>query len=121
MHELALATAIRDAAVRHAEDRPVSAVRVRVGTMRQVVADSLRFYFGVVIQGTLCDGSRLELQVVPAVLRCEACGETWQPELPAFRCPGCDATKVELVSGGELEVESIDVEEEEVAECTESR
>ncbi len=121
MHELALATSIRDAAVRHAEERPVSAVRVRAGTMRQVVAESLRFYFGVVSQGTLCDGARLELRVIPTVLRCEACGETWRPELPSFRCPGCGGTKVELLSGGELEVESIDVEEKEVAGCIEPR
>ena len=119
MHELALATAVRDTALRHAEGRRVSTVRMRVGTMRQVVPDSLDFYFGVVARGTLCDGSRLELEVTPSVLRCEACGESWQPEVPSFRCPSCDGPKVELVSGGELEVESIDVEEG--AECIEPR
>jgi len=119
MHEMALATAIRDTVLRHAEGRRVSTVRMRVGTMRQVVPESLDFYFGVVARGTLCDGSRLELQVIPSVLRCGACGESWQPEAPSFRCPSCDRPKVELVSGGELEVESIDVEE--VAECIEPR
>jgi hydrogenase nickel incorporation protein HypA/HybF len=119
MHELALATAIRDTAVRHAEGRRVSTVRIRVGTMRQVVPESLDFYFGVVARGTLCDGSRLELEVIPSVLRCEACGESWQPEAPSFRCPRCDGPNVELVSGGELEVESLEVEEG--AECIEPR
>jgi hydrogenase nickel incorporation protein HypA/HybF len=119
MHELALATAIRDTAVRHAEGRRVSTVRIRVGTMRQVVPESLDFYFGVVARGTLCDGSRLELQVTPSVLRCETCGDSWQPDELSFRCPSCDGPEVELVSGGELEVESIDVEEG--AECIEPR
>jgi hydrogenase nickel incorporation protein HypA/HybF len=111
MHELALATAIRDTVLRHAEGRRVSTVRMRVGTMRQVVPESLDFYFGVVATGTLCDGSRLELDVTPAVLRCEACGESWRPEVPSFRCPSCGGAKVQVVSGGQLEVESIDVEE----------
>jgi hydrogenase nickel incorporation protein HypA/HybF len=70
MHELALATAIRDTVLRHAEGRRVSTVRMRVGTMRQVGPESLDFYFRVVARGTLCDGSRLELQVTPSVLRC---------------------------------------------------
>jgi hydrogenase nickel incorporation protein HypA/HybF len=119
MHELALATAIRDTVLRHAEGQRVTTVRMRVGTMRQVVPNSLDFYFGVVARGTLCDGSQLELQVTPSVLRCEACGYSWEPEAPSFRCPACDGSKVELVSGGELEVESIDVEEG--AECIEPR
>jgi hydrogenase nickel incorporation protein HypA/HybF len=119
MHELALATAIRDTVLHHAEGRRVSTVRMRVGMMRQVVPGSLNFYFGVVAKGTLCNGSRLELQVIPSVLRCEACGDSWQPEEVSFRCPSCDGPKVELVSGGELEVESIDVEEG--AECIEPR
>lgn len=121
MHELSLATAIRDTILRHAEGRPVSTVHIRVGAMRQVVLESLRFYFGVVTQGTVCGGSRLELQVVPAALRCEECGENWQPGEPSFRCPSCGGREVEMVSGGELEVESIVVEEKEVAECIEPR
>jgi hydrogenase nickel incorporation protein HypA/HybF len=119
MHELAVATAIRDAVLRHAEGRRVSAVRMRVGTMRQVVPASLEFYFGVVARGTPCDGSQLELDVVPAAFRCLACGERWQPEAPRFRCPSCDGPNVELVAGEELEVESIDVEE--VSACIEPR
>jgi hydrogenase nickel incorporation protein HypA/HybF len=121
MHELALATAIRDTAVRHAGGRSISAVRVRAGALRQVVPESLDFYFGIVSHGTGCDGARLELEVIPAVLRCEACGRTWQPETPSFRCPGCGVARVELLSGEVLEVESIDIEEEEVAECIEPR
>lgn len=116
MHELALATAIRDTAARHAGGRPVSAVRVKVGAMRQVAPESLRFYFGVVSEGTGCGRARLELEAIPARLRCASCGRGWQAELPRFRCPRCGAAEVELLSGEELEVESIDVEEAEEAE-----
>jgi hydrogenase nickel incorporation protein HypA/HybF len=120
VHELSLSTAILDTVLRHAEGRPVSAVRMRVGTLRQVVPDSLGFYFGIVARETLCAGATLEQEVVAARLRCRGCGGEWEPdpELPLFRCPRCDDGAVEVVAGEELEIESIEVDEAEEGACT---
>ena len=41
---------------------------LRVGDLRQVVPDSLAFYFEHVARGTLCEGARLELEVVAGQL-----------------------------------------------------
>ncbi|MGH2858700.1 MAG: hydrogenase maturation nickel metallochaperone HypA, partial [Solirubrobacteraceae bacterium] len=60
MHELSLSGAIVDTAVRHARGRRVTLVSLRVGALRQVVPDSLAFYFEFVARGTLCEGARLE-------------------------------------------------------------
>ena len=114
MHELSLSGAIVNTVVKHAEGRPVKVVTVRTGRLRQVVPDTLEFYFGFVANGTICEGARLAQQVVPAVLRCAGCGTEWEIEFPDFRCPACARTDVEVVSGDEFEVESIEVEE---AEC----
>jgi hydrogenase nickel incorporation protein HypA/HybF len=111
VHELSLSGAVIDTAVKHADGRRVSLVSLRVGRLRQVVPDTLEFYFGLVARGTLCEGARLEQELVGARLRCEACEREWEIELPAFRCPTCGAADVEVVSGNELEVESIEVEE----------
>jgi hydrogenase nickel incorporation protein HypA/HybF len=116
MHELSLASAIVNTVVEHADGRPVHVVNVRVGRLRQVVADSLEFYFGFVARNTLCELARLELVDVPATLRCGACGERWQPAIPAFRCPRCEHGGVEVLAGEELEVAWIEVDERE-AQC----
>jgi hydrogenase nickel incorporation protein HypA/HybF len=122
VHELALSTAIVNTVERHAAGRRVSVVSVRVGALRQVVPDSLAFYFQIVARDSLCADARLELQEVPARLGCRACGEEWQVEIPAFRCPACAGGKVEVRSGEELEVESIEVsEQEEERACTAQR
>ena len=55
MHELSVASAVLNAAVKHAQERPVSVVSLRVGRLRQVVPDSLRFYFEIVARDTVCD------------------------------------------------------------------
>jgi len=49
---------------------------------------------------------------VPAVLRCGPCAREWTIDVPAFRCPTCGGAHVEALAGNELEVESIEVEED---------
>ena len=114
MHELALSSAIVNTAVKHAGGRQVRVVHLRVGKLRQVVPDTLEFYFDFVARDSLCDGARLEQEVIEPWLRCRGCGHQWRVDLPHFRCPDCASADVEIESGNEFEVESIDVEE---AEC----
>ena len=114
MHELAISSAVLESVLRHADGRRVTSVKLRVGHLRQVVPDSLAFYFELVSRESLCEGARLEQEYVPAMLRCEGCEREWDPEDAWFRCSGCGGAG-EVIAGNELEVESIEVEE---AACT---
>lgn len=111
MHELSLSSAIVNTAVKHAGERPVSVVVVRIGQLRQVVPDTLDFYFEFVARDTVCEGARLEFELVPALLACAACERQWAVDFPDFRCPTCLEGGVQVITGNEFEVESIDVEE----------
>jgi hydrogenase nickel incorporation protein HypA/HybF len=115
MHELSLSGAIVNTVVKHAQGRPVKVVSLRVGALRQVVPDTLDFYFEFVARDTVCEGARVEQELIPARLHCAACEREWEIELPVFMCPSCGtAGRVEVAAGNEFEVESIEVEE---AEC----
>ncbi|MDQ6607025.1 MAG: hydrogenase maturation nickel metallochaperone HypA [Actinomycetota bacterium] len=114
MHELSLSSAIVNTVAKHAEGRKVTLVSLRVGRLRQVVPDTLEFYFEFVARGTVCEGARLEQEVTDSRLRCKPCAREWEIEIPAFRCPTCGGSDVEIASGDEFEVQSIQVEE---AEC----
>ena len=118
MHELSLSSAIVNTVVKHAAERRVTVVFLRVGALRQVVPDTLDFYFEFVARGTVCEGARLEQELIAARLRCEECDEEWAIEIPAFRCPHCGGGDVGVATGNEFEVESIDVEE---AQCIAQR
>lgn len=118
MHELSLCSAVVATTVKHADGRRVSVINLRIGRLRQVVPETLQFYFGFVSRETVCDGARLELEVIDARLRCRPCGTEWAIEIPAFRCPTCGGSEVEVASGDEFEIESIEVEE---AECIAQR
>ena len=116
MHELSVSSAIVDTAVRHAGGRRVTAVQVRLGRLRQVVPSSLAFYFELVSRETVCEGARLDQEVVPAALRCDRCAHAWEIDMPHFRCPECGSADVTVETGEELEVASIEVEE--ASQCT---
>ncbi len=117
MHELSVASAVVDTAIRHADGRRVLVVNLRVGELRQVIPDSLAFYWDIVSRDTLAEGARLEQVVVPVRMRCEACAHEFEPEL-MFRCPECGGAGA-VLAGDELEVDSIEVEEDK--ECIASR
>jgi hydrogenase nickel incorporation protein HypA/HybF len=111
MHELSLSRAVLDTVVKHAGERPVVLVSLRVGLLRQVVPDTLEFYFEFVARETVCEGARLEQEIVKARLRCAACAREWEIDVPAFRCPTCGGGEVTVSAGNEFEVESIEVQE----------
>jgi hydrogenase nickel incorporation protein HypA/HybF len=111
MHELSLSSAVVGTVVKHAGGRPVSVVTLRVGRLRQVIPETLEFYFAFVARGTVCEGARLEQEAIEARLRCNACEREWEIEIPAFRCPTCGGSDVTVAGGNEFEVESIEVEE----------
>ncbi len=125
MHELSIAQAVVDTATKHSGGRRVKLISLRLGTMRQVVFDSLDFYFEIVARDSLCEGATLEHELVAARLRCPECEREWDPApqpvashesvgtelaLPVFRCATCSVPG-EIEAGGELEVESIEVED----------
>ena len=112
MHELSVASAIVDTAVRHAAGRRVTAVHLRVGHLRQVVPDVARVLLRASSRATRSararGWSRRSSRRACAATRA---AHEWEIDEPDFRCPACGAADVEVVSGEELEVESIEVEE----------
>ncbi|HEV7192156.1 MAG TPA: hydrogenase maturation nickel metallochaperone HypA [Jatrophihabitantaceae bacterium] len=110
MHELALCGAIADIVARRAGERPVTAVHVRIGELRQVVPDTLSFCWTMVTQDTDLDGARLEVDRVTALLRCRDCGaEHPMPDAISFACAGCGSLAVDVVRGEEFDITALEL------------
>ena len=115
MHEFSLARACLAAveeAARAEGARRVRAIRLRVGILRAVVPDALRFAFEVLGRGTAAEGAAIEIELVPARGSCRACGGTFSLREFAIECPGCGALALDLDGGDLLQVDSIDVDDE---------
>jgi len=109
VHELSIAQAIVDVAARHAGDRCVERVHVRIGHLRQVVPSALAFSFELCAHGTAADGAELCIEQVPIGAVCRTCAV--ESELDGFplACPACGGLAVDVVRGEELQVEALDL------------
>ena len=114
MHELSIAQAVVDIAVHHADGRPVTVVELKVGHLRQVVPSALQFAFELLAEGTSLEGAELRMESVAATGDCRTCGaQTSLPDFPLC-CRHCGGFDVEVTSGEELLVDSLELAEEEI-------
>ena len=112
MHELAIADSVVQIASRHAGERRVTKVYLKVGHLRQVVPSALAFSFELVAQGTPVEGAELALEEIPVRGRCRECGtESQLTEFP-LQCAKCEGYDLEILEGEELYVESLELEEQ---------
>ena len=115
MHELAIAESLVAIAERHAAGRRVTRVEIAAGHLRQVVPQALEFAFELVAQGTAVEGAELVIEPVPAAGRCRSCSAESRLDGFPLTCAACGGWDVEVIAGEELRVESLDLEEEEIA------
>jgi hydrogenase nickel incorporation protein HypA/HybF len=111
MHELSICRSIADIVARHAGDRPVRTVHLRIGRLRQIVPDTLVYCWSLVSQETSLEGSRLEVDSVPARISCTRCAATETLTVPVMRCGGCGSDQVSVVSGEEFLITSLELAE----------
>lgn len=115
MHEMGIAMQVVEIATaaipEGMEGSRVERVNLRVGKLSAVVPDSLRFCFDILIRDTPLANASLNIQEVPVSAQCGDCGHAWTAERPEFLCPRCGGGAVQLLSGQELEVVSIDIAE----------
>ncbi len=108
MHELAIAESVVSSVLERTGDRHVSVVRLRVGCLAGVVPDALSFCFELATAGTPLAGSSLEISVEHGRAHCRTCAADFDVDDPFLLC-GCGSADVELLSGRELCVTSVEV------------
>jgi hydrogenase nickel incorporation protein HypA/HybF len=114
MHEASLAQSIIEIVRRYVppeDGKAVRNVRVRIGELAGVVAESLEFCYDALAPGHGLALSRLSIERVPATARCARCENVFAIDFTAFRCPSCNGTAVDVLSGRELQVLDIEVED----------
>lgn len=111
MHELSIAESVVRIASRQADGRRVTKVHMKVGYLRQVVPSALAFSFGLVAEGTPVEGAELEMEEIPVTGECRNCGA--ESRLAGFPllCAVCGSANLRILSGEELLVESLELEE----------
>ena len=113
MHEVALSRQLARLVSRNAAGSEVLEFELEVGHLRQVVPEALYFAWGAVRKTTLRGPARLNITEIPAVVSCRECkASTELREVLDFRCQECSSRDLQIISGEEFRVVSIEVSPE---------
>ena len=108
MHELAIAESVADTVTQRLPGAKVTCVRLEIGALSGVVAESIRFCFDLATEGTGLEGAALEITEPPARCLCRSCGTEFRPDPPIVLCP-CGSADVAVLGGEELKILSVQV------------
>ena len=87
----------------------VHLIRLRVGRLAGVVPEAMEFAHEVVVDGTIAEGSKLEIEHVPVRCWCPDCDEEFESGKELFLCPRCGGFSRDVRSGRELELVNMEV------------
>ncbi|MGC8595678.1 MAG: hydrogenase maturation nickel metallochaperone HypA [Candidatus Kryptoniota bacterium] len=114
MHELSIASSIMGIVLESLpanKGKHVKTVQLKVGELAAVVPESLEFCFEAITTGTPLEGAKLEIQHVGITVICKKCGKESSVISPDFCCRHCNSSDTEIVSGTELQVTAIEIED----------
>lgn len=113
MHELSITQSILSIALgeaKAAEARKIVRVNVVIGELTNIVDDCVRFYFELLSRDTIASEATLSFERPPTQLRCRDCGLVFCPDGLGWKCSRCGNAGVEIISGRECRVSSIEVD-----------
>jgi hydrogenase nickel incorporation protein HypA/HybF len=115
VHELYIAQSILNSVSaslpKDVKPEAVTEVRVQVGQLDAVVAETLRFSFNAI--KSTCGMTRAELSIeeIPVKCLCRDCAHTFSLDLPIFVCPQCRSGRVDVLQGRGITLTAILVDD----------
>lgn len=112
MHELAICQSLLREVERVAAEHgavAVSGIVIAIGPLAGVEAPLLARAFSVAQAGTIAENASLEVENMPIMVQCGACGAETTVAANALLCGECGAWRVELKSGDELVLKRVEL------------
>ena len=113
MHELAITQSMFDIVLKQAEQvhaKKVTKINLVIGEMTGVVSESVQFYLDFLTKNTIAEGAIVDIKMVPPQAQCCNSNRTFELKEFDWTCPNCQGKIIDVTSGKELFVESIEVE-----------
>ena len=116
MHETALMQDLITTVIQAVEKYNVTRVNrvvLSVGKISNVLPEALLFAFEALTGEGIMKGAGLEIEYLPIIARCHACGREYQADGFPIVCPGCQSKNFTIISGDEVYIKNIDIDCEE--------
>ena len=112
MHELSITQNILSIALEQAkavQASKITKINLTIGELSGIVDECVQFYFDLLSKDTIAAEASLSFDRPPTKLRCRNCNTTFSPDNLEWVCPNCKGQQVEIISGRECYVSSIEV------------
>jgi hydrogenase nickel incorporation protein HypA/HybF len=114
MHEIGIAASVLESVraelARHPGSRGLE-VGLKVGELSGVEPEALRFSFQALLAGSELAELHVEIEACPRRYRCPRCGMEYIAPGWELACPECGERNAQCVSGTELELSYLELEE----------
>jgi len=113
LHEFSITQSILSIALEKANAANASRVikiNLVIGELSGIVDECVEFYFDFLNKDTIAAQASLSFHHPPTRLRCHNCATVFSPDNLDWACPNCHQQAIEIISGRECYIESIEVE-----------
>jgi len=114
MHELGITHEILEIVLRYARRHrvtQVSKVLLEIGELSDLEQEWIQHYFDAISRGSVAEGAIIEVKKLPCRFFCRQCGNEFVTTLTndePLVCYGCGSEAVEMISGSEYTVKSME-------------
>lgn len=88
----------------------VKKVGLEIGKMSGIIPEALEMYLGLIAPEEGLTNATFVITLAPVLFRCNDCSTLFEPSRELFWCPNCNSSNVTFVSGNELKIQYVDVE-----------
>ena len=85
----------------------VDTIVLQIGEFSGIVPSYIEEYFPAAVAHTRFEGAKLELETIPGIARCCACGAEFNAFAHGFICPDCQGKDMTPLSGREFLIKEI--------------
>ncbi|NPV91907.1 MAG: hydrogenase maturation nickel metallochaperone HypA [Firmicutes bacterium] len=115
MHELGIMKNVLEVVLEHSKAndvKKIQAINLSIGALSDIVPEFAQMFFDLLAKDTVAEGAKIVIEKVPAKIRCRSCGTETEMDTThlLFSCDKCGSKLIELVSGREFRVKSMEVE-----------
>ena len=113
MHEFGITQSILSIALEKAsaaKASKITKINLVIGELSGVADECVEFYFDFLSKDTIAAEASLSFEKIPVQVRCRNCAIVFSPDNLDWACPDCREQRIEIISGRECHIHSIEVE-----------
>ena len=113
MHELAVTKGLLKICLEEGEKHKIKKIRkinIKVGELTDLLPACIEYYFNIVSKDTIAENTKINVEKIPVVIKCNECGYSGVLGKNNYVCPKCKGIVYEITKGKEFYLDTMEVD-----------